>query len=126
MNNYLLALIGLLVVFIVGAVFYRLAASETVQKNKVPLDLTRFVIAGIGMYVIAFGFIYVYQNLTLGDLTGTTKGLALGLIIGLIFWGLPFFADADYLKGESRAKWTVLFNWVVAFVALGAVIGSLL
>lgn len=125
-NNYLLAIIGLLVIFIVGAVFFRLAANETVKKNKVPLDIVRFLIAGAGMYVIALSFIYLYQNVALGSLTGLSKGLTLGLLIGLVFWGLPFFADADYLNGEARAKWTVLFNWVVAFVALGAVIGSIL
>jgi hypothetical protein len=121
-----LALIGLLVVFIVGSVFYRFAANKSVKQNKVPLNLPRFIVAGIGMYVIALSTIYLYQNLTLGSMTGLSKGLTLGLILGVVVWGLPFFADADYLKGDGASKWTVLFNWIVAYAALGAIIGLIL
>lgn len=126
MNSYLLAIIGLLVVFIVGGLFYRVTANDAVKKNKVPLDLVRFIIAGIGMYVIALSFIYLYQNVAIGDMTGVSKGLALGAILGVVIWGLPFFADADYLKGDATAKWTVFFNWIIAYLALGTVIGFIL
>lgn len=127
MNQYLLALVGLLAIFIVGAVSFRLAANDNVKKNKVALDVPRFLIAGVGMYVIALAFIYLYNHVSFDtEVTGPLKGLYLALLVGIPFWGIPFFADADYLRGDSTAKWTVLANWLVSFAALGLVMGYFL
>lgn len=127
MNIYLVALLGLLAVFIVGFLMYGVLLKGSVAGNDVKLTLGRFIVAGIGMYVIALAFSVLYNNMSFANgAEGVTKGLYLGLLVGVPFFAVPFFADAPYLKGKDSVMWAVLVNWVVAFAVLGVVVGALL
>jgi len=124
MNEYLLALLGLLGVFLVGAVVYGGLGKSVIGGNAVPLTPLRFAIAGAGMYIISLAFIYLFKNVTLGDATGVTKGIQLALLIGIPFTALPIFADGPYLaKNADGVTWTVIVNWLLALVVLGIIVG---
>lgn len=126
MNTYVLALIGLLAVFIVGVIVYGVLFKASLKGDDVKLTLPRFIVAGIGMYVISLAFIWLYNavSFTTG-VEGVTKGLYLGLLVGVAFFMIPFFADAPYLKGKDSVMWTVIINWVLSFAVLGMVVGAL-
>jgi hypothetical protein len=127
MNEYLVALIGLLTVFIVGFLMYGVFMKEMLKGNEVKLTAMRFVVAAIGMYVIGLAFTVLYNDVNFASgVTGITKGLYLGLLVGVPFFAVPFFADGPYLKGKDNVLWAVLINWVVAFAVLGIVVGAIL
>lgn len=126
MNEWLLALIGLLAMFVVGVIVYGGLFKAMVGDNAVKLTPTRFIIAAIGMYVIAYAFIMLMKNVELGDATGVMKGLQLGLLIGIPFFAIPLFADAPYFKGKMNIEWAVIINWVLSFAVLGMVVGWLM
>lgn len=124
MNPILLSVIGLLAVFISGVVVYGLVGASSIGENKVALTVPRFLVAGAGMFVIAYSFLYLFNNVTLGDMTGVSKGLALGALVSIPFFAVPLFADAPYFKSSKAGiEWIVIANWVVSFLALGLVIG---
>lgn len=126
MNEWLLALIGLLAMFVVGVICYGMLFKGFVGENAVKLSVPRFLVAGVGMYVIAYAFIMLFKNVTLGDADGLMKGLQLGLMIGIPFFAIPLFADAPYFKGKANIEWAVIINWVLAFAVLGMVVGALI
>ena len=125
MNDYLLAILGLLGIFIVGVICYGFLFKGFVgDDNAVKLTAGRFLVAGIGMYVISLAFIYLYKNVTIGDMTGVSKGIDLALLIGVPFLAVPVFADAPYFKSKKMGiEWAVIVNWVLAFVVLGIIVG---
>ena len=125
MNEYLMALIGLLAIFIVGVVCYGLLFKGMIGENAVQLTPVRFLIAGIGMYVIAWAFIMLFNNYDAGDATSVMKGLQLGLLVGIPFFAIPLFADAPYFKPKMNMEWYVIANWVISFAVLGMVVGWL-
>lgn len=127
MNQYLVALIGLLVVFAVGALSYGVLFKASLKDNAVALSLPRFVVAGIGMYVIALALTVLYNGFAFASgITGSMKGLYLGLLVGVPFFAIPLFADAPYFKVNDKVMWAVIINWVLALAVLGFVIGWLL
>lgn len=128
MNLYLVALIGLLVVFIVGMIMYGAVFKASLAENNVKLTVPRFIVAGIGMYIIGYAFAWLFQHVDMGSATGITKGIYLGLLLGIPFFAVPFFADSPYYKSanESKVMTAVMVNWVVALVVLGVVIGFIL
>lgn len=128
MNIYVVALIGLLVLLVAGFLFYGVFFKQSLKGGEVALTPTRFVIAGVAMYLISLAFIALYNDISFASgVTGVTKGLYLGLLIGVPFFALPLFADAGYLsKDNSNGMWAVLVNWVVALAVLGVVVGALL
>lgn len=127
MNTYLVALIGLLAIFIVGFIVYGLLLKSTLKGHEVQLTLPRFVVAAIGMYIVALAFSVLYQDVSFASgVTGAVKGLYLGLLVGIAFFAIPLFADASYFKAKESVLWSVIFNWVAAFVVLGLVVGGLL
>jgi hypothetical protein len=126
MNTYLLALLGLLAVFIVGIICYGLLFKGTVGENAVKLTPGRFVVAGIGMYVISLAFIALFNDMNFAsNVTGAMKGLYLGLLVGVAFLMVPLFADAPYFKSRDGVVWAVIINWVLSFAVLGLVVGTL-
>ncbi len=128
MNIYVAALIGLVVLLVAGFLFYGVFFKGSLKGNEVALTPTRTVIAAVAMYVISLAFIALYNDISFASgVTGVTKGLYLGLLIGVPFFGLPVFADASYLgKDNAKAMWAVLINWIVALAVLGIVIGAIL
>lgn len=127
MNQYLVALIGLLVVFIVGSLTYGVLFKEQLKDDALKLTLPRFIVAGIGMYLIGWAFTVLYNAVTFSSgATGPMKGLYLGLLIGIPFFAVPLFADAPYFKGKDSTAWAIITNWVLAFAVLGLVVGYLL
>lgn len=124
MNEFLLAVVGLLAMFIVGVICYGVIFKASVGDNAVKLTPTRFVIAAIGMYVIAFAFIRLFGMVTM-DASGVMKGLQLGLMVGIPFFMIPLFADAPYFKGKAGVEWAVIINWVFSFAVLGMVVGGI-
>ncbi len=126
MNQYLIALIGLIAIFIVGFLIYGVVGKESVKGHEVKLTPTRFVIAAIGMYIISLAFTVLYNDINfVSGVTGPLKGLYLGLLIGIPFFALPLYSDGSYLKTSDKVLWTVLLNWVVALAVLGLVVGYL-
>src|SRR5579871_2141429 len=127
MSIYLAALIGLIVVLAVGAIFYGGLFKANLKANMVPLTPTRFVIAGIGMYVISLVFCVFYNHLYFASgVTGVMKGIYLGILGSLAFLIIPIYADSPYLKANQSITWVILGNWFVSFIVLGAVTGLLL
>ncbi len=128
MNEFVLALIGLLAMFVVGVICYgALFKGSLGDENTVKLTPVRFAIAGVGMYVIALAFIMLYKKVDFGaDVTGVMKGLQLGLYIGIPFFLIPLFADAPYFRAKPGVEWAVIINWVLSFVVLGIVVGALI
>lgn len=128
MNIYVVALIGLLVLLAVGYLSYGVVFKKSLTKHEVVLTPTRFVLAGVAMYIMSLSFIALYNDISFASaVTGVTKGLYLGLLIGIPFFALPLFADSEYMsKDHAHAMWAVLINWVIALALLGVVIGALL
>lgn len=126
MNEFLLSVVGLLTIFLAGFLIYGFVAKEYIDTNSVPLTAARFVIAAIGMYVISYSYITLFNNISLGESTGIVKGIKLSLLIAVPFTVIPLFADAPYLRGNKPGMdWVVISNWVLAIVALGVVVGAL-
>lgn len=126
MNQYLVALIGLLAIFIVGFLMYGVFFKGSLKDNEVKLTAGRFVVAAIGMYLIAWAFTVLFNAVTFASgVDGVTKGLYLGLLVGVPFFALPLFADAPYFKSSNSVVTAVLVNWVVALAVLGIVVGYL-
>ena len=126
MNTYLLALIGLLGMFVVGVICFGFLFKSMVGDNEVKLTPMRFVIAAIGMYVIAWIFIWFFKNTMITGATGAMKGIELGLMAGIAFFTVPLFADAGYFKsGKMNIEWVLIANWLLSFVVLGLIVGSL-
>jgi|GEM_PF-5926631 len=127
MNQYLLAIIGLLVVFIVGALCYGLLFKGFVgDDNAVKLNVPRFLVAGVGMYVLSLAFIILFKDMNFAaGSTGALKGLYLGLWVGVPFFAIPLFADAPYFKSKPNLEWAIIANWVIALAVLGLVVGAL-
>jgi hypothetical protein len=127
MNEYVLALIGLLVLFVVGVICYGVLFKGFVgEENAVKLSVPRFLVAGVGMYVMALAFIMLYKKVDLGDMSNVMKGLELGLWLGVPFFLIPLFADAPYFKGKANIEWAVIINWVLGLAVLGVVVGALI
>ncbi len=126
MNQYLVALIGLIVIFVVGAVVYGALFKDAVKGSSVKLTATRFVVAAIGMYLIALAFTVLFNDVSFANgATGITKGLYLGLLVGIPFLAIPLYADSPYFKADNSTLWAVIANWVVALAVLGIVVGAL-
>jgi hypothetical protein len=123
MNSILLSIIGLLAIFIAGVITYGVLGKGYIGEDSVKLTPGRFVIAAIGMFVIAYAFQYLFKNVTLGDASGVTKGIELGLLVSVPFFAVPLFADAPYFKAKSGVEWVVILNWILSFVLLGIVVG---
>jgi hypothetical protein len=126
MNEYLMALIGLLAIFVVGVLCYGVLFKGFIGENAVKLTPTRFAIAGVGMYVIAWMFIMLFKNYDAGDVSSVMKGFQLGLMVGVGFFLIPLFADASYFKSKMNLEWAIIANWVASFAFLGIVIGWLM
>ncbi|CAN5157546.1 hypothetical protein BH11PAT4_BH11PAT4_4330 [soil metagenome] len=126
MNEYLMALIGLLAIFVVGVLCYGVLFKGFIGENAVKLTPTRFAIAGVGMYVIAWIFIMLFKNYDAGDVSNVMKGFQLGLMVGVGFFMIPLFADAGYFKSKMNLEWAIIANWVASFAVLGIVIGWLM
>ena len=127
MNDYVLAILGLLGIFIVGVICYGFLFKGFVgDKNEVKLTVGRFLVAGVGMYVVSLIFIYLFRHVTIGTMTGVAKGVDLGLLAGVGFMAIPIFADAPYFKsGKMGIEWAVIVNWLLSFVVLGIIVGAL-
>ena len=92
----------------------------------VKLTPTRFGVAAVGMYVIAWMFIMLFDRYTpTGDPSLIMKGLELGLMVGVMCFLIPLFADAPYFKSKMNLEWVLIANWVLSFLALGLVVGWL-
>lgn len=127
MSEYLMALIGLLAIFVVGVLCYGVLFKGFIGDNAVKLTPTRFAIAGVGMYVISWMFIMLFKNYDAGaDVSNIMKGLQLGLMVGVGFFMIPLFADAPYFKSKMNLEWAIIANWVLSFAFLGIVIGWLM
>jgi len=127
MNPYLLAILGLLGIFIVGVLCYGVFFKGFLAENTVKLTPVRFVVAGIGMYVISLAFIYLFNMTNVMDLTGVSKGLALALLVGVPFMAVPIFADAPYFKSNKMGmEWVLIVNWLLSFLVLGLIVGALI
>ena len=127
MNQYLAAIIGLLVIFVVGFLFYGVFFKQTLKGHEVQLTFPRFIVAAIGMYLIALAFIVLYKDMNFASqVTGATKGLYLGLLVGVPFFAIPVFADGGYFKASDSVVWSVIANWVVALAVMGLVLGAIL
>ncbi len=127
MSHYLVALIGLVAVFIVGFLSYGVLFKESLKDHAVSLTPTRMVIAAVGMYLLALAFTVLYQDVNfVNGVSGVMKGLYLGLLVGVAFFAIPFFADSPHLKAPNTVAWAVLVNWVLAFAVLGLVVGFLI
>ena len=126
MNEYLMALFGLLAIFVVGVLCYGVLFKSFIGDSAVKLTPTRFVIAGVGMYIISWMFIMLFKNYNAGDVSSVMKGFQLGLMVGVPFFMIPLFADAGYFKAKANLEWPVIANWVLSFVVLGMVVGWLI
>ncbi len=126
MNQFLVALIGLLVILSVGFVFYGLIFKDLIKNVPHPAP-SRIVIGMVAMYIVALAFTVLFRNITFAEGTsGMLRGLYLGLFVGVPFLALPLLADGQYLQTKSSALWLVVTNWVVALAVLGIVAGALL
>jgi len=126
MNPYLLGVLGLLGIFIVGALCYGVLFKGFLQGHEVKLSLGRFLVAGVGMYVISLAFIYLFNMTSVMNTTGVMKGIELALLIGVPFMVVPIFADAPYFKSDKTGiEWVVIVNWLLSFIVLGIIVGAL-
>lgn len=126
MNPYLLGVLGLLGIFIVGALSYGVLFKNYLADHEVKLSLGRFLVAGVGMYVVSLAFIYLFNQTDVMGTAGVLKGIELALLIGVPFMVVPIFADSPYFKASKAGiEWVLIANWLVAFVVLGVIVGAL-
>ncbi len=127
MNQYLVALIGLIAMLAVGYIFYGLIYKQTIATLGLPHSRNGIIMSIIAMYVVALVFTALYNDITLANgAIGMAKGLYLGLMVGIFIFGFTLFADAQYLSLNRRMVWAVIGNWVVSFVVLGLIVGALM
>lgn len=125
MNTFLLALIGMIAVFAVGFIFYGVLFKEALKGAAPAPTPIHLGSAAVGIYILAYFFIQLYSYTTFPDVTGPLKGLYLGLLIGVPFFAIPLFVDSPFFQAKPQAVYAVLFNWVVALIVLGIVVGFL-
>jgi hypothetical protein len=125
MNIYLQALIGLVAVFAVGFVFYGFLYKDALKDVAHDMSPVHLTLATVGLYVISYFFIQLFNHTTFTDVSAVLKGLYLGLMVGVAFFAIPLFTDQSFLKGKPMGVQAVLFNWVGSFVVLGIVAGFL-
>lgn len=127
MNQYLLALIGLVAMLIVGAIFFGALFKETIASNKYTPSAGRIVAMIVAMYLLAIVFIMLFTITEFpSDMSNTIKGLYLGLMVGVPFLAFPLFIDGPYFKTKESVLWVVVGNWIVSFVILGLIVGALI
>jgi hypothetical protein len=66
----------------------------------------------------------VFDHFSVTGMTGVTRGLTLGLLMGFGGFAFPLFADVGFLKAKQEAVTAVLLNWVLSFVVIGLVVGA--
>jgi hypothetical protein len=126
MNQYLLALIGVIGALAVGYLFYGLLFKDVMKVEKAEFVPSTVAISLVAMYLSVLAFIMLYNDVTFNDSTaGAMKGLQLGLMAGIGLFGLPLFADRGWLNTSSQRVWVVLVNWVVTFAVVGLIVGAL-
>lgn len=126
-NQYLVALIGVLVLIGTGWVFFGLLFKDALKDHAVPLTASRFVQAGITTYLLTLAMTVLFNDVEFASgVTGAMKGLYLGLLVGIPFFAIPLFNDSPYFRTKDSVVWIVLANWVVALALLGLVIGWLI
>lgn len=125
MNHYLLALIGLGVQLVVGFFVYGLFFKESLAATRVALTPTRTVTASIGMYIVAYLFVALFDNVLFPGAIGMLKGLYLGVLVGVTGFLLPLRLDSGWLGANAVALRAVVTNWMVTFIILGLVVGAL-
>lgn len=126
MNGYLLALIGLIGMFAVGFIVYRLFNRDELAVEQQPKSMKKVVLSVLGLYAIALAFITLYDAVIFpSGALGMWKGLNLGFIVGLFGFVLPFLVDASHLRTQPVAIRAVAINWFVSFIVLGLIVGAL-
>jgi hypothetical protein len=127
MNIYLLALIGLIVVFAVGYIFYGAIYKNALSDGEATkMEMGHIAQAAVALYISSLAFIYLYDMVTFDNgAAGVTKGLYLGLLVGVGLFALPLYTDSPFFKAREKSVMAVLVNWVVAFAVLGIVVGFL-
>lgn len=127
MNQYLVALIGLVVILFVGFVMYGLIFKQRLSDATQPQSIGRIISSAVGMYFIALIFTVLYNDVIFASgATGIIKGLYLGLMVGLSGLMIPMLIDAGYLRSDKGHVNALVTNWVVAFIVLGLVTGIIL
>lgn len=125
MNQYLLALLGFIIMLVVGFFFYGLFFKD-LTKEAVKPTTGRLAVSLIAMYLVALAYTIVYRNITFAsNVDGAIRGLYLGLLLSVPFLGLPLLIDGFYLKTKDNLIWLIVLNWIVSFALLGVLVGSL-
>lgn len=125
MDHYLLALIGLVVQLVVGFFVYGLFFKEALASTKVAPTPKRMVLSAIGMYLVAYLFIALFDNTLFPGAIGMLKGFYLGVLVGITGLLLPLKLDAGWLGANPAAVRALSVNWTVTFIILGLVVGAL-
>lgn len=126
MNQYLLALIGLVVMFVVGFIVYRLFFGEALAAAEEQKSISKILLSVIGLYLVALGFIWLYDaTLFPSGIVGMAKGLQLGFMVGVFGFVLPILIDGSHFRGTPAATRAVAINWFVSFITLGLLVGAL-
>jgi ABC-type sugar transport system permease subunit len=124
MNSYLLALISVIAAFIVGFVIYGQIYQGPLETKGEKIDPTHLFVTAVLVFLSSLSFIYLFDHVSM-DSTGVTKGVILGLLIGLGFFAFPLIADGGFFKAKKEALTAVSLNWVLSFVVIGLVVGWL-
>lgn len=125
MNVYLLALIALIGAFCVGFVVYGQIFKGPLGTEGAKLEAGHLAFTSVLVYLSALSFIYIFDHLNIGDLSGVAKGVTFGLLTGVGLFVLPLLADVGFFKSTKEAQVAVAMNWALSFVVMGLLVGWL-
>lgn len=126
MNIYLTALIGLVVMFVTGAVFYMIIGQDVVKGIKVPRSGQSLAIALVTMYCTSLFFALIYRSTSFESMDeGWLKGTLMGVGVGLFFVTIPAYVDRHYYETKPGVLALILTTWTTTFALLGAVVALL-
>lgn len=125
MNIWLLALLGTFAMMVVSLICYGVLFKSMMESHQTGMTGQRLVTTVIGMYILSYAFIQLFNSVDLADVSQVIKGFELGLMAGIPFFALPLFIDAPRLQAKPNSEWLLIVNWVFCFVVLGLLVGSL-
>lgn len=124
MNTYLLALISLIAAFAVGFVVYGQIFQGPLETKGEKIDPAHLLVTSILVYLSSLAFIYLFDHFNV-DMSGVTKGVVLGLLVGIGAFAFPIIADGGFFKAKKEALTAVTANWVISFALIGLLVGWL-
>src|SRR4051812_42987743 len=122
MSIYAVAAIGLVVMFVIGALSYGVIGKNALKDIQMDRSVLTLVIALVAMYLTSLAFVVLYRDVSFASgVSGLARGLELGLWVGLPFAVTPTYVDRHYFVAKGPALGIFLANWLVTFLVLGLV-----